>query len=665
LKFSWEDYGIVEMIVRIISVDLGKVANGTVKVTGVQDVFRVAESIFANPDLTLWVPPDSTAEPFAAGEELAREMPRILANLYPEDIPDPELSRIWSLLRRPAAQPMTLDAETYVDDGAGGGYLNGYGKASMVPFGLLDAVYPLETVDIETSDLLGIDSEVDFNDLHDEDPAQIAQGYNLVLLEGATQAEDEIVGFEVFVDDGDGSYTLRNVHRGLMDTAARAHAIGTRAWFFAESPVLSDVTFDKTQAIDVKYAPNTSSGQLPVADASANALTFAKRSYRPIHPADAQVEGVRFPVATDSLSANIDFTWTHREGGDTTVRDADDGDHTIPADPNEDHILRILHGYTGVLFREIVGTWPSTNWHDYTYTLVNLRLDSGEVGNIPLVATLHSIYDSGHTPAEDIDLESLQRATSTVFNIDAGSATDQSIELNGTDEYLANTTDQDLGLGNAFSLNMWVKGVTTAGTGVKRVFLVDQTSDNNNKFNLFLVDDTNGSKFRTRIFDSAGVKFKEYDFGSYTANAFTMLSLTWDGTDLKVYQDGVDVTSGATKTTDNSGTRANDSHSVLIGGGNIAVPAASWNGFIYSPALWTTALTAAEVTAIEAGASGYNLRANAGDYVSAEFLNHLWDFRTSTAIGYDYRNSDAGVQVDVLTDSAGINATNLDSGETP
>jgi hypothetical protein len=663
IKVSWAEYGIVEMIVRIMSVDLGKVTKGTVKVTGVQDVFRIAESIFAEPDLTLWVEPDATAVPFASGEELVREMPRILANLYPEDIPDPELSRIWSLLRRPAAQPMTLDAETYVDDGEGGGYLNGYGKASMAPFGLLDAVYPLETADIETSDLLGIDSEIDVGDLQDEDAAQIAQGYNLVLLEGATQAEDEIVGFEEFVDDGDGSYTLRNVHRGLMDTAAKAHAIGTRVWFFAEGPSLSDVTFDKTQAIDVKHAPNTSSGQLPVASASANALTFAKRSVRPIHPADAQVEGVRFPVATASLSANIEFTWSHREITDTIVRDADDGHHDAPVNENEDHILRILHGYTGVLFKEIIGTYPSPNWHDFTYTLTNLRLDSGEVGNIPLMATLHTIYDGGHTPAEDIDLESLQRATSVSFNVDAGLATDQSIELNGTDEYLAQDDDQTIGVTDTFSVSVWVRGDTAGDTGVKDILHLDPAASNNSRVSLTLESDVAAAKFNIALYDSSGTKFKDYSFGSYAQNTWTLLTVTWDGADLTVYQDNTDETSGATKNTDTTGDMIDDARRVILGADT--TPAASWSGHIYSPAIWTSVLGSDEVITIEAGASGYNLRANAGNYVSAEFMNHLWDFRVSTAIGYDYRNSGSGTQRDVMDDAAGIGVPNLDSGETP
>jgi hypothetical protein len=72
-----------------------------------------------------------------------------------------------------------------------------------------------------------------------------------------------------------------------------------------------------------------------------------------------------------------------------------------------------------------------------------------------------------------------------------------------------------------------------------------------------------------------------------------------------------------------------------------------------------------EVTAIEAGAAGYNLRANAGNYESAATMNHLWDFRTSTGIGYDYRNSDSGTQRDIMDDAAGIGVPNLDSGETP
>jgi len=659
VRFSWSALGITDMVVRIAQVDVGDIDNGKVKIVGMQDVFRVAESLYKAPNATGWSRPSDLAGAFVAGEELVREMPRILGNLYPEQISDPTQARTWNFVSRPDAGPSTLDVEIFIDAVGAGDFLEGFGDIELVPLALIDLEYPAATADIETSDALSVDTTVDFStDIGSVTPAQVAAGLNLVLIEGATQAEDEVIGFEDLIDDGDGTYRLRNAHRGLLDTQARTHAVGARVWLFAENVAYSNIRFGDLQAIDVRHVPSTASDTLAVFDATTLPLTFAQRTLRPHHPANFTVNATRVPVAVDE-TADLDFDWEHRLNGDLTARDAADGDATGQSTDVE-YVLEFRNAVTAASLRTEVRVSPSPNWLTYLYTQALLQADTGEVGNFPLEARMHARWKAGATAGPAL-VTSLQTVVKQ-FNADMGGATVQSIDLDGTTEYLANTTAVSLGIANVWSINVWVRGTSSAGGTQRDIIHFVPAASNIGRISLVLTDDSAAAAFNVTVYNEAAAIAKDYDFGSFTVNTWTMLTVTWDGTNLVVYQDGVEQT--PTLNTDITLTLLGiTANRVLIGA--TTTPAASWVGQIFSPAVWTTELVQAEITAIDAGTSTFNLRENSGFYASRATLNHLWDFRTSANIGQDYRNSTTGTAVDVDTNSANITVADLNSVDVP
>ena len=646
------------MAVRIGQVNLGEITSGKVKITGVQDIFRVAESIYAPPNATGWSRPDNTAFALVASEELVREMPRLLGNLYPDLISNPVLARTWNVIQQPAAQPSTITVEAFVDDGGGAGFLSGFGDIGMIPIAFLDVEYPQATADIETSDLLGIENTIDLLDITNAAAPQIAAGFNLVLIEGSTQVEDEVIGFETLIDDGDGTFKLRNVHRGLMDTQARTHPVGAKCWFFGEEPSYTSSTFGDLQAITVKHVPGTNTDTLVVADALANALTFAQRTLRPHHPSNFTVNATRVPAAVDETS-DLDFDWEHRLNTDLTVRDASDGD-TTGQDTEVEYDIEFRHAGTQAVLRTPAAlVSPSPGWLTYLYTTANLLSDTGEVGNFPLEVRLQARYAAGasNNPA---NLTSLQNITRQ-FNVDMGGATIQSIDLDGSTESLSDETQKTIGVVDDWTVNIWVRGTSNAGGTLRDIIHIRRGGDNGNRISLILTDDSNGSAFNATMYNAAATAFKDYDFGSFTVNTWTMLTVTWDGIDLKVYQDGVAQT--PTINTNNSVTMAETARLIQVG--KHLPDVHTWIGQLFSPAVWSTGLGAAEIAEIDNGTSTFNLRANSGNYASQSSLVHLWDFRTSSDIGGDFRNSPSGNAFDILDDADNISGTNLNPGEVP
>ncbi len=647
IKLTWPKFNIVDMVIRVLVVDLGSLLDGQVEINGVQDMFRLGDTFFKSPNATGWTPVDDSA--LAAIFELVRQAPVITLNTNPDEIDDPTGARVLSVVSSPSGASTFF--EQFVDDGGGGGFEEAVGESEgFTPNALLAAAYPAATADIESSDLLLLDTARDFEVLSDEPPANIAQGLNLALIEGATEAEDEIIGWEELFDNGGGSFTLKRVHRGLMDTQARDHANNARIWFFSDFSALSDKTYGDTQAISVKHQTKTSSDILDIASASANPITFASRSLKPHHPANWEVNATRVPVAVDE-TAPLALTWEHRLNADAVVRDADDGS-VGTQDTAVEYNLEFRHAVTQAILRSVTldsaspppvgGTWLS-----YTYLAADLQSDTGEVGDFPLEARIEA-EDTGLT------LVSLQEVVHD-FNVDMGGALVRSIDLDGTTEFLEDsTTASTMGFANAWTMNVWVRFAALPAVSPMRIFNVQKAG----AFNSIQLQAEVAGTFSAILEDSAAATFKVYTFGTTATATWFMVTLTWDGTTLTTYVDGSVAT--PTKVTDLAGTMTDTARFVRVGsltGAAIEL----MDGLVFSPALWDTDLASAAVSTVYNAGSGstFNLRANSGSYVSAGAnLKHLWDWRDSASIGRDYGHISAG-KFDLLNNSVGITAADL------
>ncbi len=644
IKFSWSKLGISELVMRVITIDAGEILDGRVQIDAVQDIFALGDTFFKDPNDTSWDEIDDTAA--EAVLELVRQAPRISLNTTPEDVSDPELARILSVVRSPTL--FHTDFEQFVDDGGGGGFEGDVGTSDgFTPTAILAATYPAATADVEVSDLLVVVSVRDFDLLVTEVPANIVQGLNIALIEGATEAEDEIIGWEEAFDEGGGTFTIKRVHRGLMDTQSRDHAPGARIWFFSDGSALSEVTYGDTQAISVKHQTKTTGDILDIADATANPLTFASRTLRPHHPANWEVDGTRVPLAV-SETAPLSFTWDHRLNVDTGILDADVA--SVGAQ-NTDIVydLEFRHASTQVVLRSVTldsASPPPTGgtYLSFLYTDTDLQSDTGEVGNFPLEARIKA-RDTVSA------LDSLQEVVHE-FNTDIGGGAIVSVDLDGSTEFLAQETSAlSVGIADDWTINVWVRvAAFIGGMGVINF----KGANSQIIFNIGF-----GGDAQITLTDSVNTVFKVFTWGAVPLATYTMLTLTWDGTTLTTYQDGVSVV--PSKLTDLSGTMIDALRVARIGGEKIAgFDVSFFNGLIYSPAVWDVALLGTEVGAVFNSGSGstFDLRQNSGGYVSRDDLKHLWDWRDSTAIGRDYGHITSN-KFDVLLDEVGISAADL------
>ena len=139
-----------------------------------------------------------------------------------------------------------------------------------------------------------------------------------------------------------------------------------------------------------------------------------------------------------------------------------------------------------------------------------------------------------------------------------------------------------------------------------------------------------------------------------TQNVWQLLSVSWDGTNLKLYRDGVDPTPATPL--DNACTQTDNMYRVSIGAdivsGNIA------GGRYHSVAVWDSALTSGEMLAIynSGDGEGFDLSTDSGSYTSSSDLVRWWRLGLdSTDIGKDYVDDN----VDVMDDAANITSGDI------
>jgi hypothetical protein len=693
IRLTWPTLGLVEFPVRILDVALGTPAEGDVTLIGAQDIFQSAESatLMGTPQPSGWTPIDDAA--VQSTIELVREAPAIMINMSDAFTGgDRTSSRAWALAS--PANSVQQDFEMWVDTDDGAGFLGPNGKSEhMTPNGTLLSPYPGDTGDIDTSTQLVMSNPINLVDgasgligsiLVNRNAAEIRRGNNLALIEGATQDLDEIIGYELIIDNGNGTFSLQNVHRGLMDTVAHTHPVSSRVWFWSdEASALSSLTFGREQTdIDWKYLTQTSTDALELAeDTTPLAQTFDRRIARPHVPPNWEVTGdsgsgrvpsrvdVAFEVGPDHLAV----TWEHRvfefddfvEDADTTTANVPNPltpPKTIPPDQDTDieYVLTFNHRYTAVQLRQEVLVSPAPGWLLYNWTDTLAQADTNEVGNFPLQMEMFARRKSG--ASLDPDLTSLQTAAGA-FNCDILGGTLQSVDLDGSTEYLANTTTTAVWAANVWTVACTIRPDVNVGGSERELFFLSPAAATINRIAIGLTDDANGAPWFARVWNSAGTLIKDFEFGTYTSGTWTQIVVAWDGTDLICSQDGV--AELTVKNTDISGAQTNTAQNIYIGADNVATAATMWQGLIHKIAMWDVELTSAPIDEIwnTGNTSAFNERAPGplGFYLSPADLIHFWDFRKSAdaTLGQDYGVQAMQVNLHNISDQA-VNVTAAD-----
>lgn len=228
------------------------------------------------------------------------------------------------------------------------------------------------------------------------------------------------------------------------------------------------------------------------------------------------------------------------------------------------------------------------------------------------------------------------------------------LDFDGSTEALVNSTDNTIGIANQWSVAVWLKPSVVAANW--HLFVVDPSIGQNNDIVIFHVN--TGFQFRASIHTSAGTLFKAYQWSNafLSVGTWAHIVLTWDGTDLKLYQNATETAPDNT-VADSAGTMTDTGRQTLIGTSTTA-GANFFPGRLHSTAVFDIALDQAAITEIYDGKGAFDLRVDQNNYNQSENLQHYWRHGfNSSNIGEDLGN--ASTLIDVGDNALNITAADI------
>ncbi|MCP3672728.1 MAG: hypothetical protein GY814_20360 [Gammaproteobacteria bacterium] len=298
IRVSWPNYGITEVIFRVISISYGNLKDSHIHIDAIEDVFGLPDSSYGSPQESGWVEPRTDPQvPANRGvvESNYWDLVQGLGELgaidfitaTPEDgyylcyAVKPETSHYnYQVIERP-----WWDGSGYPQD-----YVEGTEDINeFAPFCELEF-----DMDVEDASVLTYVSDIDMNEL------PLAE---LVLI------DDEYM--QVWAIDTDNS-TL-NVYRGMLDTVPMPHSAGTAMYGIQSNQAVSLNSYTDMEAVDLKFITKSGGGTLPELSAELDSFTFTGRAGRPWPPGGIRVDGLSIFQSIGMTLDDLSVTWAHRD----------------------------------------------------------------------------------------------------------------------------------------------------------------------------------------------------------------------------------------------------------------------------------------------------------------------------------------------------------------
>lgn len=364
VKVTWPEYDLYDLIMRVGTVDYGKIGDPTIKATLMEDVFSLEKPSAGTPPDTNWVRPGELPAPMANTKVIT--LPQFFAS-------STDLQSSTLDLTYPEVAAAVLAHQTGYDTPT-------YELLSEQVLANGDIGYQSigtkTTLDrITLSNPMGAAA---LSVLPGEDVAGVLTGPQVggfVFIGDGTEAEMEVA----LVDAYDGlDWTLS---RGVLDTIPRAWPAGTPMWFVNSGARITDDQDIRVagESPEYKLLSRTSLGILAQADAPVVTGTMTARPHLPLRPGNVKVNGQAFGSIAIGSSTNITITWGTRnrllEDGQVVRWNAG----TVSPEYGQETVVSI-YNQAGTLVYEQGSLWtetslalPKTNFDRYSSITVLVR----------------------------------------------------------------------------------------------------------------------------------------------------------------------------------------------------------------------------------------------------------------------------------------------------
>ena len=276
--------GIDKIILRAGAIEDSSLADGTITIDAIQDVFSLPETSFIEPQPSGWIPPDKT--PRIISTRLVTELTYVDTSILVSSAELPNVLADNGGVKIFAAQPNGTSVDYEVWSRAAG-----EGTIALRSVGGWDATS-------ELTDAIGF---YDIDIPIDSVPLDVTVGDTVYI-------DDEYMKLIAINPD----HTI-TVFRGCIDTLPASHLKGATVWYQSYNPTSDLREYSIGETVYVVLLTRTTSAILDASLAPIDEVHIVARQGKPYPPGDMRVNGE--PVYTPPHIApdDIIFTWAHRD----------------------------------------------------------------------------------------------------------------------------------------------------------------------------------------------------------------------------------------------------------------------------------------------------------------------------------------------------------------
>lgn len=292
IRWSDDILGIVDMPMRVLTVNYGSLTSGAIQLVLAEDVYGLPETGYVAQQPTGWEEPSTAPQPSPDIE--AFEAPYVGLHRAEGSSFVAGLDVTAGYVALAAARPSGVNYSVSLFTRTGSADFTETGSGDFSPGGpLLDPVGVLDT-------LLVLDNPRNLDQLEIGELAMLGTG-----------PLAEMVSIAV-VSVGSGAVS---VARGCADTTPRAWPAGTRLWGIEDGLATGSTEYLLGETVDVRAVTVAPGGQLALGLAPSDSVTLNQRPARPYPPGklritDDLVADAAYPT---SAAGELEVTWAHRD----------------------------------------------------------------------------------------------------------------------------------------------------------------------------------------------------------------------------------------------------------------------------------------------------------------------------------------------------------------
>jgi len=313
-RLTWPEFAIADVVYRVLAVNRGTLQDGQIIIDAVEDIYGLPDNTYLVEQPGEWVDPSNETAPAPYRAMIETPYWDLVRNLSAADMAyvDPLSGYLETVAVRPSGDAVNYTICTKV------------GAADYVARGNGDFCPSATVVEALTKTTTAI---------------TLANGVDLdlVVAGGYAVIENECV----LVSAINWIAGTATISRGVLDTVPDEHSASARIWFADGYQGFEQTEYADAETVDVKLLPVTGRGELALADAPADSLTFDQRQYRPYAPGKMLINSLVYPDFIGGQLNPVPVSWAHRDRLTQTAYIVEQDEASIGPEASTTYTLRV------------------------------------------------------------------------------------------------------------------------------------------------------------------------------------------------------------------------------------------------------------------------------------------------------------------------------------